>query len=141
MSRLQQMLNTHPLNAQDHLPVADGMTKTTLLATIESLRECAQLCTMCADSSLGADDVAALKDCVRLALDCADMCSAVAGTLARRTAADPNYARSAVELCRLSCSLCAQECEKHPGLDACRVCAEACRRAEKVCTELLTDRG
>lgn len=136
---LQQILNTHPLHQQENSAVANGMGVTALLAGVQALLNCAQTCTACADACLSEDTVQTLKKCLRTNLDCADICTTTANTLIRRTAADPHYTKVLLETCRLMCSLCAQECENHSQHDYCRICAEACRQAERACIELLAN--
>ena len=41
----------------------------------------AQVCTACADACLGEDDVGELTRCIRLDLDCADLCAALHDTI------------------------------------------------------------
>ncbi|MHA7241481.1 four-helix bundle copper-binding protein [Arthrobacter sp. TMS1-12-1] len=135
---LQQMLNTHPLHQQENTSISDGVDSVALLAAVKALVECAQTCTACADACLSEDAVEPLKRCIRTNQDCADMCTTTANTLIRRTAVDPHYTRALLETCRLICALCAQECEKHSH-DHCRICAQACRQAERACTELLAN--
>ncbi|MBW3659715.1 MAG: four-helix bundle copper-binding protein, partial [Actinobacteria bacterium] len=36
---------------------------------------------------------------------------------------------------------CAQECEKHDGMQHCQQCAESCRRCEDACRKLLDAAG
>lgn len=99
----------------------------------------AQVCTACADACLGEDALSELVRCIRLNLDCADVCQATGSVLSRLTATDPAASRRLLEACAEACRTCAAECERHAamGMEHCRVCAEACRRCEQACRDLL----
>ena len=82
-----------------------------------------------------------LSRCIRLNLDCADLCDATGKILSRQTAFEPQMAGAAFRACAEACRLCAQECEKHAqemNMEHCRVCTEACRRCENACHNLLS---
>jgi hypothetical protein len=109
-----------------------------LAACIEACVECAQACASCADACLSEDDVQDLRKCVRLNLDCDDICSATGRVLTRQTEYDAPVSRAQLEACRQACATCGEECERHAGHhEHCRICAEACRRCETACAELL----
>lgn len=96
---------------------------------VESLEKCDAACNNCAISSLEVDDSKPMSDCVKLSLDCADVCHFALRLLAR----DSIHAVTAVKLCMTMCDECATECE-HYEYDACQLSAEACRRTEKHCS-------
>src|SRR5699024_1752734 len=99
---------------------------------------CAQTCTACADACLAEEKVADLRNCIRLNLDCADLCATTGNILSRRTGSNIATVKAALEACRTACAECAIECEKHAGMhEHCRVCAEACRKCEQACADLL----
>ena len=76
--------------------------------------------------------------CIRLCLDCADVCQATARILIRQTEPDLGVLRAAVEACTATCRASAEECEKHASHhEHCRICAEVCRRCEQACQDLL----
>jgi hypothetical protein len=113
-----------------------------LALCIEACFACAMTCTSCADACVAEEDVRDLVHCVRLNLDCADLCDATARMLTRQTSSEPRLVRSTLEACSLACRLCAEECERHADLhEHCRVCAETCRRCEQACVELLGSIG
>jgi hypothetical protein len=109
-----------------------------LAATIDALNECFQACTADADDDLGEQHVPELVKCIRLCLDCADVCAATISVTSRQTEYDPNVTRPLLEACATACKICGDECEQHAQMhEHCRVCAEACRRCEQACRELL----
>ncbi|MCX6465916.1 MAG: four-helix bundle copper-binding protein [Pseudonocardiales bacterium] len=81
--------------------------------------------------------------CIRLDLDCADVCTATGRVLSRQTAYDAALTRAVLEACATACRTCGDECAAHGerGMEHCRVCAEACRRCEQACRALLSAAG
>jgi hypothetical protein len=131
---IEQMISAHP-------SVSSGEHES-LARCIEDCFTCAATCTACADACLGEEAVAELIPCIRLNLDCAEVCWAMGRLLARQTAFDPQLARVMLEACTIACRNCGDECERHAGHhDHCRVCAEACRRCEQSCSDLLAALG
>ena len=130
MSYARQLLDIHP--------PASGLDAGVLAATIDALTDCAQACTADVDADLGEQDLAEMVKCIRLCLDCVDVCTATAGVVSRLAEYDPNVVRPLLEACVAICKSCGDECERHaPHFQHCRVCAEACRRCEQACRELL----
>ena len=99
---------------------------------VESLENCVAVCNNCAASCLNEDNMQSMADCIRLDLDCADICQLTLKLLAR----DSKQMTSAVELCRDICAECAAECGKHE-YDHCQLCADSCRRCEDLCKRYL----
>ena len=85
MSYARQLLDTYPRTFN----VDAGV----LAATIDALSDCAQACTACADDDLSEQDVAELVKCIRLCLDCADVCTATVRVISRQTEYDANVTR------------------------------------------------
>jgi len=109
-----------------------------LAATIDALNDCAHACTADADADLGEQNVPALIKCIRLCLDCADVCAATAAITSRLAEYDSKITKPLLEACAATCRDCGDECEQHSKLhEHCRVCAEACRRGELACQQLL----
>jgi hypothetical protein len=129
MSYAERLLDTYST------PVGDAKM---LAATIDALDDCAQACTADADADLAEQSVAEMITCIRLCLDCADVCTATSRVISRRTAFDPALAAPLLEACAALCARCGDECEHHASTHPhCRVCEEACRRCERACRELL----
>ncbi|MEG9250033.1 four-helix bundle copper-binding protein [Arthrobacter sp. Soc17.1.1.1] len=130
MSRIQQMMTTHPRTdgtpAQDH----------SVLAAITALTECAQTCTSCADACLAEDDPSHLIACIRRNQDCADLCRVTANMLTRRTDQDETLLKQVLLACRTACNACAIECGKHDH-PHCMICADVCTTAERALSDLL----
>jgi hypothetical protein len=126
------MLETHP----------QATANEALARCIEQSFACALTCTSCADACLAEEPVQELVHCIRLNLDCADVCDATGRVLARQTSSEPRLAGSMLEACAQACRLCAEECERHAHHhEHCRVCAEACRRCEQACEDLRSSIG
>jgi hypothetical protein len=130
MSYAGQMLDTYPRTFNVDARV--------LATTIDALIECAQACTADADADLSEQNVAELVTCIRLCLDCADVCAATARVTSRQTDYDAGVTRPLLEACAATCKRCGDECERHARMhEHCRMCAGACRRCERACQELL----
>ena len=130
MTHTREMLDAAP--GQVHLGVAE------VAAAIDACADSAQACTSCADSSLAEEDVAAMRDCIGLCLNCADVCGATTRVLSRQTRFDNLMTHRLVHACVRACANCAEECERHADHhDHCRICAEVCRACERVCRALL----
>ena len=130
MSYARQLLDTYPRDV--------NLDADLLAATIDALSDCAQACIADADDDLSEQDVAELVKCIRLCLDCADVCTATVRVISRQTEYDAGVTRSLLEACAATCKSSGDECERHAHLhEHCRVCAQACRRCEQACRELL----
>jgi hypothetical protein len=134
MNHVRQMLDTHPRGV-----TAD---REAVAACIQACYECAQSCTACADACLGEGKVQDLVRCIRLDLDCFDVCVTTGNVLSRQTESEWELLRAQLEACATACRICAEECERHAGHhEHCRVCAEACRRCEEACRRMLRAEG
>ena len=133
MSYARQMLGSYP---GDFKLDVDAEV---LAGVIEAAVDCAQACGTDTDADLSEPHVAEMVACIRLCLDCADICAATAAVLGRPVIWDNRVVRPLVEACTAICRSCGDECERHAPRHAhCRVCAESCRRCEQACGELLT---
>jgi hypothetical protein len=130
MSYARQLLDTCPGTVN-----ADAAV---LAATIDALSDCAQACAADADADLSEQNLAEMVRCIRLCLDCTDVCTATLGVVSRQTDYDPTITRPLLEACVATCKSCGDECARHaPHYEHCRVCEQACRRCEQACRELL----
>lgn len=132
MTVAEQMLDTYPRDF--------NVDKTLLARCIEACYQCDEACTACADDCLSEQgQVESLVKCIRLNLDCADICAATGRVVSRQTEYDANVTRAQLEACVAACKSCGDECEVHAqhGMEHCRVCAEECRACEQACDELL----
>jgi hypothetical protein len=131
MSYARQMLDTFSRTVN----VDAGV----LAAAIDAMNDCAQACTADNAADLGEHSLGELVRCIRLCLDCTDVCAAAAAVTSRLVSYDPSVLRPLLESCVAICRSCGDECEQHAAMHAhCRVCAVACRRCEQACVELLT---
>lgn len=131
MTATGEMLDTYPRE----LSADRGL----LVACIDACSDCAGSCTLCADACLAEESVQELTTCVRLNLDCADVCAATGRVVSRQTGYDAEVTSAVLRACIEACGKCAAECEMHAahGMEHCRVCAAECRRCEQACQELL----
>jgi hypothetical protein len=109
-----------------------------LAAAIDAMSDCAQACTADNAADLGEHNLAEMVRCIRLCLDCTDVCNAAQAVTSRLVEYDPDVLRPLLESCVAICRSCGDECERHAAMHAhCRVCAEACRRCEQACRALV----
>ena len=131
MAHAQNMIDTHP-NPMN-------LDTSALAECIEACFDCEQACTACADACLAEDMVQDLIHCIRLDLDCADVCAATGRILSRQTQPDRSLLLAQVESLAQAVKACGDECEKHADMhEHCRVCMEACRRCEESCNSVLS---
>ena len=130
MSYARQMLDSYPRTF--------NLDAGVLAATVDALSDCAQACTADIDADLSEQDLAEMVKCIRLCLDCADVCTATLGVTSRPAGYDASVTRPLLQACVAICKSCGDECERHAQHHGhCRVCAEACRRCEQACHEFL----
>ncbi|MGH7445279.1 MAG: four-helix bundle copper-binding protein, partial [Longimicrobiales bacterium] len=116
MSRLKKMLDTHPDPA--------GSNGAEALRCIEACMECSEMCTVCADACLAERDVQALVTCIRLNLDCAEVCRVTGTLMTRPSHRDAPALRAQLHACVEICRACGDECAGHAHMKHCAVCAE-----------------
>jgi hypothetical protein len=125
-----QMMHSHP-----HVK---GSVNDALITSIEASYSCAQACTSCADACLGEPMVQQLTQCIRLNLDCADICAATGSVATRRSGSNDETIRNMLRTCADICVLCAEECRRHAAVHAhCRLCADACITCAQSCEQAL----
>lgn len=125
------MLESHPWPG--------NVDRAVLARCIEECFACAQICTSCADACLSEDMVAELRKCIRLDLDCADICETTGRILTRQTEYDAPTSKAMLHVCREACATCAEECTQHAEMhEHCKICAESCRRCVDACDALLS---
>ena len=130
MTRTMDMLRTSP--------TAPSFDVDALSRCIDECLACVQACSSCADSCLGEERIGELRRCIRLNLDCADVCSMTASDLSRQLEPELGLIRSVLQACAEACRVCGGEYERHASMhEHCRVCAEACRSCEDACRRLL----
>lgn len=129
MNQLQSMLASHPAPASSDGDVAQEC--------VEACYECAAICASCADACLAEEEVAQLVACIRLNLDCADVCELTGRLFARPSRRDAPSLGLQLDACAAICRACGDECERHARhMEHCRICAEACRRCAEACDRM-----
>lgn len=108
------------------------MSHKTYESLISALNNCAAVCNHCITACLDEVDVKMLSNCIKLDIDCAQICSLTAGFLARGS----EHAKHLLPECADICNTCAEECEKHAHMEHCKECAEACRKCASECLQL-----
>src|SRR3954452_179047 len=96
MSYARQTLDTYPR--------ALRIDADQLATTVDALSDCAQACTAETDADLSEDNLAEMVRCIRLCLDCADICTATAGILSRLAEYDASATRQLLQACHAICA-------------------------------------
>src|SRR4029078_12737862 len=78
----KQMVYPEVLRLHPHPTTLD---RDLVLGCIQECLDCVVSCIACADDCLSEDDVADMVRCIRLDLDCADVCEATGRVLTRQT--------------------------------------------------------
>jgi hypothetical protein len=119
---IRKMIGLHPASAQhQNHALADA---------VHHLMYAAKMTASCADSCMA--EAMDMTQCIRLCLDCSDICEATARLGLRRTGDDNLILRELLELCARMCEQCAAECERHDH-EHCKLCAQICRECAADC--------
>ena len=129
MSYARQMLDSYPRTV--------SLDAGVLAAAIDALSDCVQACIADTDADLSEPDLAEMVKCIRLCLNCVDVCAATGAIISRLAEYDAGVTRPLLEACVAICKSCGDECERHSHMEHCRVCTESCRRCEQACRDLL----
>jgi hypothetical protein len=99
---------------------------------------CVQSCIACSDACLSEKDVERMVACIRLNLDCADVCHATGSLLVRLGRDQPQPLQAQLAACAQACRSCAEECLRHADMhEHCQVCAQVCADCEEACEEVM----
>jgi len=103
---------------------------------IDACSVCEFACLACAEASLAERELTPLSRCVRLALDCAEVCLATRSLMVEALLIAPRLVQAQLDVCARLCAACEAECARHwvPD-DYFGVCARACARCEFLCRE------
>lgn len=98
---------------------------------LELLSDCAYACNNCSTACLSEKNIQEMRECIRLDMDCAQICAVTAAFISRKS----DNAKYLIKMCAEICRKCATECEKHPDMGHCRVCADACEACANECNK------
>lgn len=131
MKHIDAILNAHPHHARmESIP---GFA-----AAIAACLDCSIVCHTCADACVAEDKLQMFQRCIRLDLDCSEICATTARMLSRAFDADSRVLQAQLRACLAACVACAEECERHARAhEHCRVCAETCRTCERACRQVM----
>ena len=107
------------------------MARNGFQSCIDNCHACAASCDVCAASSLDEREAKKLILCIRLDMDCAQVCRLAASYLSRGS----HFAQMACKVCAEICEACAKECARH-DLEPCRRCARSCLACADGCREM-----
>jgi hypothetical protein len=100
-----------------------------------ALLDCRIACSHCADTWLASSPVGpeALR-CIRLLLDCSDLCGAAEELLPFASEISPPVLRSHLNTCRVACERCLRDVPRHRSAPLGSV-VEACRTVQHACND------
>lgn len=125
---IQTMIAEHPRGAlETHNAAALGRA-------VRSTMLCSAICTSCADACL--TEPMDMSQCIRVNLDCADLCQATSRIASRRTGHDRQLVRAVLRACIEACQRCAVECGRHAN-PHCQHCAQMCQDCAEDCVYAL----
>ncbi|MEO6903605.1 MAG: four-helix bundle copper-binding protein [Bacteroidia bacterium] len=97
---------------------------------ISILSACADACNTCLTACLKEEEVKKMVSCIRLDMDCAQICEVTAAFISRGS----DHAKHLMKECAEICSKCAQECGKHAHMEHCKVCSDMCKKCAEMCS-------
>jgi len=100
-------------------------------ALLQKIWYCALTCEKCASACLAHTSEQQYETCIRLCLDCAEVCTLLARSVKRDSALVP----SLLALGEAIADCCAKECDRHQD-DHCQQCAAACMLCREACKQL-----
>ena len=131
MTDVATILNAHPGRSP-------GIDEDALVIAVQGCLNCAQSCTSCADACIADPSAAHLGKSVGAALNCADMATTAARVLSRPTAYDRSVTEAVLRALIETCREGYEEHRKHAAeIEACAICAEACRKCGQAGRHLL----
>lgn len=98
---------------------------------IEACNDCAISCDHCAAACLSEPNVQKMARCIKLDVDCAEICRLAVAYMSRGS----ELASTICGVCAEVCEACGEECAKHDAAH-CQECADACRRAAEECRRM-----
>lgn len=123
---IEAMIAEHPQVGNDY--------NETLGRAVKHAMYCSAICNACADACLA--EAMDMSQCIRLNLDCSDVCLATSRIATRRTGHDRQLIRTMLAACIEACERCGEECSRHDNAH-CRRCAQMCRECAEDCRAAL----
>lgn len=102
------------------------------LKLLEKICECQTTCKYCFNACLEEKDVHMMTRCIKLNVECAEVCGLTISSLAYES----EFSAEVLKLCIHACEKCAEECGKHQYIH-CIECAKACRECAEACQAYL----
>ncbi|MBP5980524.1 MAG: four-helix bundle copper-binding protein [Halomonas sp.] len=99
---------------------------------IEACNICAIYCDNCASSCLQEHNLDNMAECIRLDIQCAQICRLAVAFMAQNS----EYAQDICQLCADICQKCGDECGQHKA-GHCQECAQACHRCASLCASIV----
>jgi hypothetical protein len=97
-------------------------------ALIQTITQCAKHCSSCAGTCLQEAAISEHADCIRICLECAEVCHSTTLLLVMNS----SFSDQALQLCRDICLACMKICSDIPE-EHCQQCATACKETAEQC--------
>ncbi len=104
------------------------------LEVLDYIYQCQTACKYCFNACLEEEAIAMMRRCIKLTVECADICEVTASSLAYTG----DFTPEVLDVCIKACERCADECRNH-GYLHCLECAKACRECADYCREYLNE--
>ncbi|QGU09841.1 four-helix bundle copper-binding protein [Leclercia sp. J807] len=98
---------------------------------IESCYLCAAACDHCAASCLEEGNLDMMRECIKLDMQCANICRLAAQFMTLNS----DSSQALCRLCADVCQKCGDECGKHEH-DHCQECSRACHHCAEQCRKM-----
>ena len=120
---------TFALSTQSIDELWKGVHRDVPLECMEACLRCELACLACAEACLGDVELLEVGRCVRLSLDCAEICLATRTLVAGAIGSSPRLVLAQLLVCARVCATCEAECSRlgmrNDGVGACgRACAD-----------------
>lgn len=100
-------------------------------ACINACAKCSQDCYMCFNACLHEPDLNMRKDCVKMLIECGNMCEISAAMMSMKG----RFSQEHCQLCALICDTCAKECDMYKE-EHCQRCVASCRKCADECRNM-----
>lgn len=94
--------------------------------------QCAVACEHCAACCLNEENLAMMRNCIKLDMQCSALCRLTGQFMALES----GYLQPLCRVCIDICKACAEECSKHQN-EHCQQCAQACRTCAQACLQMV----
>ncbi len=100
---------------------------------IDTCNKCAQECYECYEACLNEPDLNARRSCVKILIECANMCEMASGLMSINS----RFAKDHCKMCATVCDTCTTLCNMFKD-DHCQKCADICSICANECRSMVS---